>query len=53
LDTINHRGDVFLSHTKLGGRFVLRVAIGNLRTTEHHVRLAWDQLTRELAALER
>ncbi|MBE3072078.1 MAG: amino acid decarboxylase [Acidobacteria bacterium] len=51
LDTINHRGDVFLSHTKLGGRFALRVAIGNLRTTEHHVRLAWDQLIRELVCL--
>ena len=53
LDTINHRGDVFLSHTKLGGRFALRVAIGNLRTTEHHVRLAWDQLTGGLASLGR
>ncbi len=53
LDTINRKGDVFLSHTKLGGRFAIRVAIGNLRTTEQHVRLAWDQLTGELTALAR
>jgi len=44
LDTINKGGAVFLSHTKLDGRFVLRLAIGNLRTTERHVRQAWDLL---------
>ncbi len=32
LMTINHQRDVFLSHTKLGNAYVLRVAIGNLRT---------------------
>lgn len=51
LDSINNRGDVFLSHTKLDGRFVLRLAIGHLGTTERHVRLAWDQLTGGLPAL--
>lgn len=49
LDTINSEGTVFLSHTKLEGRFALRMAIGNLRTTERHVRLAWDLLRAELA----
>ena len=34
LDAVNASGEVFLSHTKLGGRYVLRLAIGNLRTTE-------------------
>ena len=32
-------GEVFLSHTRLDGRFVLRLAIGNARTTEDDVRL--------------
>jgi aromatic-L-amino-acid decarboxylase len=44
LDAVNASGEVFLSHTKLRGRFVLRLAVGNLRTTEIHVRRAWDLL---------
>jgi aromatic-L-amino-acid decarboxylase len=38
---------VFLSHTRLGGRFVLRLAIGNAWTSEDDVRVAWDVLRRE------
>ncbi len=44
LDTINASGEVFLSHTKLDGRYVLRLAIGNLNTTERHVARAWELL---------
>jgi len=44
MDTVNASGEAFLSHTKLDGRFVLRMAIGNLRTEEHHVRRAWTLL---------
>jgi aromatic-L-amino-acid decarboxylase len=40
----NDGGEIFLSHTKLDGRFVLRLAIGNARTTEADVALAWDIL---------
>ena len=47
LERVNASGEVFLSHTKLDGRFVLRLAIGNARTTEDDVRLAWDVLRRE------
>ena len=36
---------------RLGGRYVLRLAIGNFRTTEDDVKLAWDVLRREAAAL--
>jgi aromatic-L-amino-acid decarboxylase len=50
LDAVNQSGEAFLSHTKLDGRFALRLAIGNLRTTESHVRRAWDLLCRELPA---
>ena len=51
LERVNASGEVFLSHTKLDGRFVLRLAIGNERTTDADVRLAWDVLRREAAAL--
>jgi aromatic-L-amino-acid decarboxylase len=49
LERVNATGRVFLSHTRLAGRFVLRLAIGNARTTEEDVRLAWDVLRREAA----
>jgi aromatic-L-amino-acid decarboxylase len=44
LSEVNASGEVFLSHTRLDGRFVIRLAIGHLRTTEHHVRRAWEIL---------
>jgi aromatic-L-amino-acid decarboxylase len=44
LDRVNSGGEAFLSHTRLGGRYVLRLAIGNERTTEADVRRAWDAL---------
>jgi aromatic-L-amino-acid decarboxylase len=46
----NASGELFLSHTKLRGRYVLRLAIGNARTTEADVRRAWDVLKREAGA---
>jgi aromatic-L-amino-acid/L-tryptophan decarboxylase len=46
LEQANRSGDIFLSHTKLGGRYVLRLAIGNARTTEADVRRAWEVLNR-------
>jgi aromatic-L-amino-acid decarboxylase len=49
LERVNAGGEVFLSHTRLGERYVLRLAIGNARTTENDVRLAWDVLRRESA----
>src|SRR5206468_3882282 len=44
LERVNASGDVFISHTKLDGRYVLRLAIGNLATTERHVARAWELL---------
>jgi aromatic-L-amino-acid/L-tryptophan decarboxylase len=42
LETVNAGGEIFISHTKLDGRYTLRLAIGNLHTTEAHVRRAWE-----------
>lgn len=44
LDAVNASGEVFLSHTRLDGRYVLRLAIGNLATRESHVARAWELL---------
>ena len=46
IERANSSGDIFLSHTKLDGRYVLRLAIGNARTTEDDVRRAWEVLRR-------
>jgi len=42
LEQINQSGQVFLSHTKLGGKFGIRLAIGNLKTRWEDVALAWE-----------
>ena len=42
LDEINKTGKVFLSHTKLHGKFGIRLAIGNIKTTWEDVALAWE-----------
>jgi aromatic-L-amino-acid decarboxylase len=50
LERVNAGGEMFISHTRLHDRYVLRLALGNARTTEDDVRLAWDTLRREAAA---
>jgi aromatic-L-amino-acid/L-tryptophan decarboxylase len=44
LDAVNASGEVFLSHTRLDGCFVPRLAIGHIETTERHVQRAWQLL---------
>jgi aromatic-L-amino-acid decarboxylase len=51
LERVNATGQLFISHTKLDGRYVLRLAIGQERTTEDDVRLAWEVLRTEAAAV--
>jgi aromatic-L-amino-acid decarboxylase len=46
-ERVNASGEIFITHTKLDGRYVLRLAIGNARTTEDDVRRAWEVLNRE------
>jgi len=49
MDAVNRTGEIFLSHTRLDGRFTIRLAIGNLRTERRHVERAWA-LLREAAS---
>ncbi|HEX3549053.1 MAG TPA: pyridoxal-dependent decarboxylase [Candidatus Elarobacter sp.] len=51
MDAVNATGEVYLSSTRLHGRVVLRVAIGNERTTRDDVAAAWALLEREAAAI--
>src|SRR3972149_6445798 len=51
LDAVNATGRAYLSHTRLRGRFAVRLAVGNLRTTEAHLQTAWDLLQEHAARL--
>ncbi len=51
LERVNATGEIFISHCVLDGRYVLRLAVGQLSTTVEDVRLAWDVLRREADTL--
>jgi aromatic-L-amino-acid decarboxylase len=51
LEAVTGTREVFLSHTKLRDQFVLRLAIGNLRTEERHVRRAWEIIQKKMQVL--
>ncbi len=51
LEAVNETREVFLSHTKLNEKYVLRVAIGNIRTEERHVQKAWELIQTKLKAI--
>ncbi len=44
LDRINASGVAFLSHTVLNGKYVLRLAIGNIKTTEADLKQVWETI---------
>ncbi len=44
LRTLNASGKLYLTHTKLGSRYTLRMSIGQTRTEERHVREAWEMI---------
>lgn len=45
---VNATGKALLSHTKLNDKITLRLSIGNIRTTEKHVRQVWELLNEQL-----
>ncbi|MDQ7817884.1 MAG: pyridoxal-dependent decarboxylase [Melioribacteraceae bacterium] len=51
LNMINETGKVFLVHTKLNGKFTIRVVISGLRMEEKHVELAWNIINSEVKKL--
>lgn len=42
LEKINQSGKIFLSHTKLNGKFVIRLTIGSIRHERRHIVDAWE-----------
>ena len=53
MDAVNRTGEVLLSHARLHGRFTIRVAFGNLRTTDRELELVWRLLREKASSLPR
>jgi aromatic-L-amino-acid decarboxylase len=45
MNDINRSGDAYLSHTRLDGKFTLRLSVGSIRVEEKHLVKVWDLLT--------
>ena len=45
LDALNESGELFLTHTKLDGRFTIRFCVGQAWTEQDHVERAWRLIT--------
>jgi aromatic-L-amino-acid decarboxylase len=52
LDRLNRSGDMFLTHTKLNGKFTLRLCVGQTNTQERHVENAWKRTQAEAGKVE-
>lgn len=50
MNEINASGEVYLSHTKLNGKFTLRLSVGSIRVEERHIEKVWNILNERLAA---
>ena len=48
MNEINASGAAYLSHTKLNGKFTLRLSVGSIRVEERHLRKVWDLLNEKL-----
>jgi aromatic-L-amino-acid decarboxylase len=51
LNIINGTGKLFISHTKINNKYVIRVSISGLRTEERHVKNAWILIRKEAEKL--
>ncbi len=48
MNAINASGEAYLSHTKLNGKFTLRLSVGSIRVQERHLKKVWDLLNERL-----
>lgn len=47
MERLNASGDLYLTHTKLDGKFTLRLCVGATRTERRHVERAWERIREE------
>ena len=48
MNEINASGEAYLSHTKLDGKFTLRLSVGSIRVEEKHLSKVWELLISKL-----
>jgi aromatic-L-amino-acid decarboxylase len=53
VERINASGRAYLTQTSLRGRSVMRIGLGNVLTTEEHLRRAWDMIQETVSELNR
>jgi aromatic-L-amino-acid/L-tryptophan decarboxylase len=51
MNRLNRSGALYLTHTKLDGKFTLRICIGQTNTEERHVEHAWERIQEEATKL--
>ena len=51
MERVNAEGRMFVTHTRLDGRFTLRLSVGQARTEQRHVAGAWERLQAAAAAV--
>ncbi len=47
MNRLNQSGDLYMSHTRLNGRFTLRLCVGQTHTQLRHVQQAWKRIQEE------
>ncbi len=51
LSRLNASGELYLTHTKLDGKYTLRMSIGQSQTERRHVEQAWEKMRAAAAEL--
>jgi aromatic-L-amino-acid decarboxylase len=51
MERLNGSGDLYLTHTKLDGKFTLRFCVGQTNTQARHVGRAWQRIQEEAEML--
>lgn len=52
MNEINASGKAYLSHTKLNGKYTLRLSVGSIRVEEHHLLKVWNLLNEKIVAIK-
>ncbi|CAN5317995.1 pyridoxal-dependent decarboxylase [soil metagenome] len=49
MNAVNESGEAYISHTKLTGKFTLRLSVGSIRVEERHLKKIWNLLNEKIS----